>query len=69
MSIIYVILEPDSYEALAQYDFNGRTEKELTFRKGDILELFKKVSADWWEGAMHKRKGLIPDKYIHIRTK
>jgi len=50
------------------YDFEARTSRELSFRKGDILFLFEKVSADWWEGAtVASQKGLIPDKYIIVR--
>jgi len=55
-------------EALAIYDFQARTSRELSFRKGDVLFLFEKVSADWWEGATAgNQKGLIPDKYIIAR--
>ena len=59
----------DSKEAEALYDFRGRTERELSFKKGDILILFEKVSADWWEGACSEQEGLIPDKYIIIRQR
>jgi len=55
-------------EALAIYDFQARTSRELSFRKGDVLFLFEKVSVDWWEGATaSSQKGLIPDKYIIVR--
>jgi len=55
-------------EALAIYDFQARTSRELSFQKGDILFLFDKVSPDWWEGVTaNSQKGLIPDKYIMVR--
>ena len=55
-------------EALAIYDFEARTSRELSFRKGDVLHLFEQVSVDWWEGATaNNHKGLIPDKYIMVR--
>ena len=58
----------DGKEALAIYDFSARTSRELSFHKGDVLFLFEKVSADWWEGATaNSQKGLIPDKYIIVR--
>ena len=38
-------------EARAQYDFSGRTERELSFKKGDMLVVYSQVSTDWWEGA------------------
>jgi len=55
------------YEATAAFDFEGRSEKELTFKKGDTLILYKQISADWWEGAHKGQEGIIPDKYIHIK--
>jgi len=61
-------LRADGKEALAIYDFQARTSRELSFRKGDVLFLFEKVSVDWWEGATsNSQKGLVPDKYIIVR--
>lgn len=56
-------------EAEAQYDFHGRTERELSFKRGDILVVFTQVSVDWWEGAFKGKEGLIPDKYIVVRRR
>lgn len=56
-------------EAEAQYDFQGRTERELSFKKGDIIVVFNQVSVDWWEGAYKGKEGLIPDKYISVRRR
>ncbi len=53
-------------EAVAQYDFQGRTDRELSFKKGTVLVVFNRVSTDWWEGALGGREGLIPDKYIVV---
>ncbi|ESO99728.1 hypothetical protein LOTGIDRAFT_141691, partial [Lottia gigantea] len=56
--------EPDIIEATALYDFEGRTDRELSFKKGDILVIYQQVSSDWWEGAFQGKEGLIPDKYV-----
>ncbi len=56
-------------EAVAQYDFTGRTDRELSFKKGDLLVVFNQVSTDWWEGAYNGKEGLIPDKYINCNKK
>ena len=61
------VSDPEMMEALAQYDFTGRTEREISFKKGDVLVVFKQVSDDWWEGAYQGSEGLIPDKYIKMR--
>ena len=37
-------------EAFAKYDFKARSERELGFKKGDLLFLMKRLSPDWWLG-------------------
>ncbi|KAL1415485.1 hypothetical protein MTO96_006826 [Rhipicephalus appendiculatus] len=54
----------DVLEATAQYDFVARSERELSFRRGDRLVLYSQVSADWWRGHFDGKDGLVPDKYI-----
>lgn len=61
--------EPEVREAVAQYDFIGRTGRELDFNKGDALVVFNQVSNDWWEGAFKGKEGLIPDKYILVKPR
>lgn len=59
-----VIADLEDHEAIAEYDYQGRSDKELSFRKGDVLMLFNRVSCDWWNGELMGQRGLIPDKYI-----
>jgi len=54
-------------EAVAGFDYEGRSERELSFKKGDTLLLYTQASDDWWEGAHQGKEGLIPDKYVHIK--
>jgi SLIT-ROBO Rho GTPase activating protein len=61
--------ETEVMEASAQYDFQGRTDRELSFKKGDTLVVFNRVSTDWWEGAHQGKEGLIPDKYIVLKNR
>ena len=53
-------------EAVALYDFQARTDRELSFKKGDSMTVFEKVSADWWDAVIKDQEGLIPDKYITL---
>ena len=74
-------LEIDSTEAIALYDYKGRSDKEITFKKGDKLKIKGQLSADWWLGAIEfasntngnqnilLKYGYIPDKYIALRNK
>jgi len=56
------------HEAVAQFDFEGRTRRELTFRRGDVITLIHRKSDDWWEGSLRGKTGLIPEKYLKIMT-
>lgn len=60
-----MFLEGEIIEAVAAYDFDGRSGRELSFKRGDSLVLYNQKSVDWWEGAYNGQEGLIPDKYIH----
>ncbi|XP_076035046.1 SLIT-ROBO Rho GTPase-activating protein 1-like isoform X5 [Oratosquilla oratoria] len=56
-------------EAVAQFDFSARSDRELSFRKGDVLVLHSQVSSDWWRGSFKGQLGLIPDKYILLKIR
>uniref|UniRef100_A0A8C6TB69 SLIT-ROBO Rho GTPase activating protein 2 n=1 Tax=Neogobius melanostomus TaxID=47308 RepID=A0A8C6TB69_9GOBI len=56
--------ECDPFEALARFDYNGRTEHELSIKKGDWVLLYRRASKDWWEGRHNGVGGLIPHQYI-----
>lgn len=68
----------DTYvtEAVALYDYKGRSDKELSFKKGSILAIRGQLSTDWWHGSLVNsgsntatpKLGYIPDKYIALRT-
>uniref|UniRef100_M3ZNN2 SLIT-ROBO Rho GTPase activating protein 2 n=1 Tax=Xiphophorus maculatus TaxID=8083 RepID=M3ZNN2_XIPMA len=42
--------ESEPVEAIAKFDYTGRSGRELTFKKGASLLLFQRASDDWWEG-------------------
>uniref|UniRef100_A0A8C2I7A9 SLIT-ROBO Rho GTPase-activating protein 1-like n=1 Tax=Cyprinus carpio TaxID=7962 RepID=A0A8C2I7A9_CYPCA len=51
-------------EAIAKFDYVGRSGRELTFKKGATLLLFQRASEDWWEGRHNGIDGLIPHQYV-----
>ncbi|XP_063708232.1 SLIT-ROBO Rho GTPase-activating protein 1-like isoform X2 [Culicoides brevitarsis] len=61
--------ESDTFEATVQFDFNARSERELSLRKGEAITLYNQVSNDWWRGQVNGKTGLIPDKYISLKIK
>ena len=53
---------------VALYDFTGRSDQELSFKKGDILQVTEKMSTDWWYGMdSDGRQGFIPVNYAEIQ--
>ncbi|XP_005182089.1 SLIT-ROBO Rho GTPase-activating protein 1-like [Musca domestica] len=61
--------ESEVLEAVAQFDFNARSSRELSLTKGDCIILRKQVSNDWWQGTVNGKEGLVPDKYISLKLK
>uniref|UniRef100_A0A8C9SW05 SLIT-ROBO Rho GTPase-activating protein 1 n=1 Tax=Scleropages formosus TaxID=113540 RepID=A0A8C9SW05_SCLFO len=56
--------EVEQIEAIARFDYAGRTPRELSFKKGASLLLYHRASEDWWEGRHNGVDGLIPHQYI-----
>ncbi|XP_045078911.1 SLIT-ROBO Rho GTPase-activating protein 2 isoform X1 [Coregonus clupeaformis] len=59
--------ESDPIEAIARFDYSGRTNRELSFNKGASLHLFQRASDDWWEGRHNGVDGLVPHQYIVVQ--
>ncbi|XP_036839215.1 SLIT-ROBO Rho GTPase-activating protein 2 isoform X1 [Oncorhynchus mykiss] len=62
-----VVSELDPIDAIARFDFSGRTNQELSFKKGASLLLFQRASDDWWEGRHNGVDGLVPHQYIVVQ--
>lgn len=59
----------DLKPALVQYDFRARSQRELNLNAGDLMQLKKQISADWWLGVDNNGKeGLVPSKYVALIT-
>uniref|UniRef100_A0A671LPH2 SLIT-ROBO Rho GTPase-activating protein 1 n=1 Tax=Sinocyclocheilus anshuiensis TaxID=1608454 RepID=A0A671LPH2_9TELE len=59
--------ESDPIEAIARFDYSGRTNRELSFKKGASLLLYHRASEDWWEGRHNGTEGLVPHQYIVVQ--
>ncbi|KAG9353260.1 hypothetical protein JZ751_017836 [Albula glossodonta] len=59
--------EVEQIEAIAKFDYVGRTPRELSFKKGASLLLYNRASEDWWEGRHNGVDGLIPHQYIVVQ--
>uniref|UniRef100_A0A8D3BZF8 SLIT-ROBO Rho GTPase-activating protein 3 n=1 Tax=Scophthalmus maximus TaxID=52904 RepID=A0A8D3BZF8_SCOMX len=59
--------EVEQIEAIAKFDYGGRSPRELSFKKGASLLLYHRASEDWWEGRHNGVDGLIPHQYIVVQ--
>nr|XP_046164233.1 sorbin and SH3 domain-containing protein 2-like isoform X6 [Oncorhynchus gorbuscha] len=50
--------------ARAIYDFKAQTAKELTFKKGDAVNIIRQIDSNWYEGEHRGRLGIFPISYI-----
>lgn len=61
------VAELEQIEAIAKFDYVGRSPRELSFKKGASLLLYLRASEDWWEGRHNGVDGLIPHQYIVVQ--
>ncbi|XP_015794645.1 sorbin and SH3 domain-containing protein 1 isoform X4 [Tetranychus urticae] len=51
--------------AKAKFDFDAKTAVEISFKKGDVLKLIRKVDENWYEGINEKGlMGIFPCSYV-----
>ena len=54
-------------DARALHDYTARSDKELSFKRGDLLQVIEKTpDNNWWDGFIQGRRGFIPVAYIEI---
>lgn len=51
---------------VALYDYDARTDEDLSFRKGEQLEIINDTQGDWWyaRSKSTKKEGYIPSNYV-----
>uniref|UniRef100_A0A3B3CZI4 Sorbin and SH3 domain containing 2a n=1 Tax=Oryzias melastigma TaxID=30732 RepID=A0A3B3CZI4_ORYME len=50
--------------ARAIYDFKAQTPKELSFKKGDAVNIIRQIDNNWYEGEHRGRVGILPISYV-----
>uniref|UniRef100_A0A8C6PDV4 Rho guanine nucleotide exchange factor (GEF) 7a n=1 Tax=Nothobranchius furzeri TaxID=105023 RepID=A0A8C6PDV4_NOTFU len=48
----------------ARFNFQQTNEDELTFNKGDIINVTRQEEGGWWEGSLSGRTGWFPSNYV-----
>ncbi|KAH9364255.1 hypothetical protein HPB48_000381 [Haemaphysalis longicornis] len=48
------------------YDYDARTDEDLSFKKGEHLEILNDTQGDWWfaRSKSTKQEGYIPSNYV-----
>ncbi|CAK6972393.1 sorbin and SH3 domain-containing protein 2-like isoform X5 [Scomber scombrus] len=54
----------ENQPARAIYDFKAQTAKELTFKKGDAVNIIRQIDNNWYEGEHRGRVGIFPISYV-----
>jgi hypothetical protein len=51
---------------VALYDYDARTDEDLSFKKGEHLEILNDTQGDWWfaRSKATKMEGYIPSNYV-----
>ncbi|XP_036298592.1 spectrin alpha chain, erythrocytic 1 [Pipistrellus kuhlii] len=49
---------------LALYDFQARSNREVTMKKGDVLTLLSSINKDWWKVEHEDHQGFVPAVYV-----
>ncbi|XP_060625337.2 sorbin and SH3 domain-containing protein 1 isoform X12 [Anolis sagrei] len=55
-------------DAVAKFNFNGDTQVEMSFKKGERITLIRQVDENWYEGKIlgTNRQGIFPVTYVDI---
>ncbi|XP_058516471.1 spectrin alpha chain, erythrocytic 1 [Ochotona princeps] len=53
---------------LALYDFQARSDREVTMKKDDVLILLSSINKDWWKVEADDHQGFVPAVYVRKLT-
>lgn len=51
---------------VAKYDYDARTDEDLSFKKGEILEIIDDTCGDWWRARSRStlQEGYVPNNFV-----
>jgi hypothetical protein len=52
--------------AVALYDFEGETEDDLAFSRGDTIEIIEECQSGWWIGRLNGKTGSFPYNFVQV---
>ncbi|CEF60024.1 CAP [Strongyloides ratti] len=61
-----MVIQNDYKTAAAIFNFNGKSNKELSFNKGDVIRIHKIIDDNWSEGEKNGKIGIFPTSYVKM---
>uniref|UniRef100_A0A673C7U7 Intersectin 2b n=1 Tax=Sphaeramia orbicularis TaxID=375764 RepID=A0A673C7U7_9TELE len=55
-------------QVIAIYDYTAANQDEMSFSKGQLINVLDKNNPDWWKGEMNGITGLFPTNYVKLTT-
>ncbi|XP_071335113.1 intersectin-2a isoform X2 [Trachinotus anak] len=55
-------------QVIAMYDYAAANRDELSFSKGQLINILDKTNPDWWKGETNGVTGLLPTNYVKMTT-
>uniref|UniRef100_A0A7N9AUS9 Intersectin 2b n=1 Tax=Mastacembelus armatus TaxID=205130 RepID=A0A7N9AUS9_9TELE len=55
-------------QVIAIYDYTAANEDEMSFSKGQLINVLDKNNPDWWKGELNGETGLFPTNYVKMTT-
>ncbi|XP_053550970.1 GRB2-related adapter protein [Bombina bombina] len=49
----------------AQFDFTAQNATQLSFKRGDIIEVIDFSNPNWWKGRISGKIGIFPQNYVN----
>ncbi len=49
---------------MALYDYQEKSPREVSMKKGDVLTLLNSANKDWWKVEVNDRQGFVPAAYV-----
>ncbi|XP_041815040.1 intersectin-2a isoform X2 [Chelmon rostratus] len=55
-------------QVIAMYDYTAANRDELSFSKGQLINILDKTNPDWWKADANGVTGLLPTNYVKMTT-
>uniref|UniRef100_A0A8D3E3J9 Intersectin 2b n=1 Tax=Scophthalmus maximus TaxID=52904 RepID=A0A8D3E3J9_SCOMX len=64
----HTLCPPSVCLVIAVYDYSAANKDEMSFSKGQLINVLDKNNPDWWKGEINGVTGLFPTNYVKMTT-